>query len=183
MKKKRASGCHQSISSTWSSGDVEDDTDTGPGSYGVINGEDSVNRNGSPSRGGRFAPLKSNDDQDEETLNEISLDHITLEHESASNGNAHFEHATSALPPPPPPSSSSPSSSPSKMGGCPSGEFICVTEICCDEIEINDKGRKPKGAGAGLNGSHAISPSNVTNVNNLSLAAASYSEAPASGNL
>ena len=179
MKKKRASGCHQSIPSTWSSGDVEDDTDTGPGSYGIINGEDSINRNGSPDRGGRFAPLKSNDDQDEETLNEISLDHITLEHESGSNGNAHFEHATSALPPPPP-SSSSPSSSPSKMGGCPSGEFICVTEICCDEIEIDDKGRKPIGAGAGLNGNHVSSSSNV---NNLSLAAASYSEAPASGNL
>lgn len=120
--------------------------------------------------------MKSNDDQDEEALNEISLDHITLEHEAGSNGNAHIEHPTSALPPPPP-SSSSPSSSPSKMGGCPSGEVICVTEICCDEIEINDKGRKPLGAGAGLNGSH------VGNVSNLSLAAASYSEAPASGNL
>ena len=180
MKKKRASGCHQSIASTWSSGDAEDNTDTGPGSYGIINGEDSVNRNGSPGRGGRFAPLKSNDDQDEDTLNEISLEHITLEPESGSNGNAHSEHATSALPHPPPASLSSPSSSPSKMGGCPSGEVICVTEICCDEIEINDKGRKPLGAVAALNGVHA---SSVSNGSNLSLAAASYSEAPASGNL
>lgn len=85
--------------------------------------------------------------------------------------NADFDHTSTILNSSP--SSSSPSSSPSKMGGCPSGEFICVTEICCDEIEINDKGRKHVGAGLGV----------TNHISNLALAAASYSEAPASGNL
>ena len=124
--------------------------------------------------------MKRDDDQDDEALNEISLDHITLDHEkgsgSGSNGtvhkNADFDHTSPVLNSSSP-SSSSPSSSPSKMGGCPSGEFICVTEICCDEIEINDKGRKHVGAGLGV----------TSHISNLALAAASYSEAPASGNL
>ena len=40
----------------------------------------------------------------------------------------------------PPSSSSNPStSSPGKVGGSSGGKVICVTEICCDEIDVNDK--------------------------------------------
>lgn len=41
-----------------------------------------------------------------------------------------------------PSSSSIPSpstSSPGKVGGSLGGKVICVTEICCDEIDVNDK--------------------------------------------
>jgi hypothetical protein len=58
------------------------------------------------------------------------------------------------------------SSSPNKVGGSSAGNVICVTEICCDEIEVNEKVTKV---------AHEL--------NNLSFLADCVSERPASGSI
>jgi hypothetical protein len=58
------------------------------------------------------------------------------------------------------------SSSPNKVGGSSAGNVICVTEICCDEIEVNEKVTKV-----------------ANELNNLSFLADCVSEIPASGSI
>jgi hypothetical protein len=183
-KKKRASG-NFPTSPHWSLGDAEEDS--GSGSIWDNNGDQEEEDSGAGGGGalGKNMPRKYEERGEEhDILNDISL----VEGSWSGNGASSSSGSKGSLHPHPHPHGSKSngfsvngsakndmdlntpshgaSSSPNKVGGSSAGNVICVTEICCDEIEVNEKVTKV-----------------ANELNNLSFLADCVSERPASGSI
>lgn len=193
-KKKRASG-NFPASPHWSAGDAEEESGSGSiwDNNGDLEDEDGSTGGGGGGGGGGVLGSNMHSRKYEERgeehdiLNEICLMDGSGNGASSSSSGSGSGNKGSPHPHPHPhgtknngyslnggakndtdlntPSHNA-SSSPNKVGGSSAGNVICVTEICCDEIEVNEKVTKV---------AHEL--------NNLSFLADCVSEIPASGSI